>query len=177
MAGAVARASQPAVAAIKLAWWRERLEELGDTVPAEPRLQAAARELLPRGISGADLAALEEGWAGLLNDPPEMALVTEHGTRLFAIGARLLGLRFDDETLGVAGRLFAGVDAARRGLIDLAAGARGGGRLRIGRKARPLTALAVLAARDLERGGPPFEREATPARAWTLLRHRLTGRL
>ena len=111
----VARATQPGLAAIKLAWWRERLEELDERVPAEPRMQAAARELLPRGITGPDLAGLEEGWAGLLCDPPDMALLTERGTRLFAIAASLLGVRFDDETIGVAGRLFAGVDAARRG--------------------------------------------------------------
>jgi len=42
---------------------------------------------------------------------------------------------------------------------------------------RPITALAALAARDTNRGGPPFEPPATPGRAWTLLRHRLTGRI
>jgi hypothetical protein len=35
----------------------------------------------------------------------------------------------------------------------------------------------VLAARDLRRGGPPFEPEATPGRAAALIRHRLFGRL
>jgi hypothetical protein len=28
----------------------------------------------------------------------------------------------------------------------------------------------------VRRGGPPFEAEGTPGRAWVLLRHRLTGR-
>jgi 15-cis-phytoene synthase len=178
MGDVVARASEPALAAIKLAWWRERLEELDDgAVPAEPRLRAAAEQLLPRGISGGDLSQLEEGWRGLLYDPPDMALVTEHGTRLFMLGARLLGVPFDDERLGVAGRLFAGVAAARRGLVDLAAGSPGFPGPRSERQARALTGLAALAARDLRHGGPPFEPEATPGRAWTLIRHRLTGRI
>lgn len=178
MADVVARSTQPALAAIKLAWWRERLEELdAGKVPAEPRLKAAAAELLPHGIGGAELAGLEEGWAGLLYDPPEIGLVAEHGARLFAIGARLLGVDFQYDTTGVAGSLFAKVDAARRGLIACAAQGAGRASMRIPRRARALTGLAALAARDLRQGGRPFEAEATPGRAWTLLRHRLTGRL
>ena len=178
MADVVARSTQPTLGAIKLAWWRERLEELDDgKVPAEPRLQAAAAELLPRGVSGGDLAELEEGWSAAFYEPLDMALVTEHGTRLFTIAARLLNVEFDDGIVGVAGRLFARVDFARRGFIDLAAGSSDRGGPTIPRRARPLTGLAALAARDLGRGGPPFEPEGTPGRAWTLLRHRLTGRI
>lgn len=174
----VAKASEPALAAIKLAWWRERLQELDEgKAPAEPRLQAAAQELLPRGVTGGDLAQLEEGWGGMLYDPPDGALLTEHGTRLFQLGAKLLNVAFNDDTIGVAGRLFAGVDAARRGFLDLVPGSAGSGGSRIARRARPLTALAALAARDLRRGGPPFEPEATPGRAWALIKHRLTGRV
>ena len=174
----VAKATEPALAAIKLAWWRERLEELdAGKAPAEPRLQAAALELLPRGLTGGELAQLEEGWGAMLYDPPDGALLAERGARLFQIGARLLDVAFDDDTIGAAGRLFAGVDAARRGFLDLVPGSAGSGGLRIARRTRPLTALAALAARDVRRGGPPFEPEATPGRAWTLLRHRWTGRL
>lgn len=174
----VAKATEPALAAIKLAWWRERLQELDEgKAPAEPRLQAAVQELLPRGVTGGDLAQLEEGWGGMLYDPPDGALLTEHGTRLFQLGAKLLNVAFDDDTIGVAGRLFAGVDAARRGFLELVPGSAGSGGPRIARRARPLTALAALAARDLRRGGPPFEQEATPGRAWALICHRLTGRV
>ena len=113
LADVVARSTQPALGAIKLAWWRERLEELDQgEIPNEPRLQAAADELLPRGVSGADLARLEEGWAGLLSDPIELSLLEEHGAKLFLVGARLLGVDFDDSTIGTAGRLFARVDAS-----------------------------------------------------------------
>jgi hypothetical protein len=41
---------------------------------------------------------------------------------------------------------------------------------------RPLTMLSALAARDQRRPWPP-EPEATPQRAWAILRHRLTGKL
>ena len=54
-------------AQIRLAWWRERLEEL-DTGESRPSrgLRAAAEVFLPRGINGAELAELADGWAGLL---------------------------------------------------------------------------------------------------------------
>src|SRR5687768_14624161 len=58
MGDVVARATQPALGAVKLAWWRERLEEIDQgIVPAEPRLRAVAEHLLPRGISGTEIAA------------------------------------------------------------------------------------------------------------------------
>src|ERR1044072_1434358 len=66
MGDVIARSTQPALGAVKLAWWRDRLKELdGGKVPAEPRLQAAAEHLLPRGISGAALSELVDGWAAL----------------------------------------------------------------------------------------------------------------
>lgn len=177
LADVVTVSTQPALAAIKLAWWRERLQELDQgRIPAEPRLEAAARTLLPRGISGADLAELEGGWAALLDERPDMALFNEHGSRLFALGARLLGVRTDD-AIEAAGKLFAEVDASRRGLAVPAHSCPPADGLKIDRRARPLTGLAALAARDARSGPSPFEREATPGRAWTLLLHRLTGRI
>jgi 15-cis-phytoene synthase len=178
MADVVARSSLPALGAIKLAWWRERLEELDHgVVPAEPRLQLAAAELLPCGITGSALAQIEDGWAALLEPQPDMNRVADRGERLFEVGARLLGTDYTDDVLGAAGRLFADVDAARRGLTPVLPKRGGTATAPIPRAARPLTGLAALAARDLRRGGPPFESEGTPGRAWTLLRHRFTGRI
>jgi phytoene synthase len=165
----VATASQPALAAIKLAWWREALERLDSAPPpAEPRLTAAAAELLPRGISGVELAGLEEGWAALLQPVMDEQAVGLRGERVFALAARLLGAREIDPR---AGHLWAGVDVARR------LGRTPPEPVRLGRAARnvrPLTLLSALAQRDAERG-VPLETEATPARSWTILRHRLTG--
>ena len=98
MADVVVRSTQPALAAIKLAWWRERLEELDQgKVPAEPRLQAAAKELVPRGITGAELAGLEDGWAALLEELPGSQRVAR--TRRLPVRARGAApdLDFDDE--------------------------------------------------------------------------------
>lgn len=167
----VASATQPALGAIRLAWWREALVRL-DTAPPppEPRLQAVAEHLLPRGISGAMLGGIEDGWATLLDEEPEADRVAARGERLFTIGAALLG--GDDVMLADAGRLFALNDVARRGLLETHAIPPD--RHRFARRLRPLTALAKLAARDARQGWPP-EPEATPGRAAALLLHRLFG--
>jgi len=172
MADVVAQSTQPALGAIKLAWWRERLEELDQgKVPAEPRLESAAEELLPRGISGAGLATLEDGWATLLDEAPDSERIARRGSMLFGLAAKLLGSEATEE-ITAAGRVFATADVARRGLTvefpkaDLAG-------IIVDRPLRCLTAMSALAARDILRDS--FEAEATPGRAWTLLRHRLTG--
>jgi phytoene synthase len=172
MADVVAKATEPTLAAKKHAWWRERLEELDQgKAPAEPRLQAAARELLPLGISGRDLASLEAGNAALLQQQADAEAVLERGTQLFTLGARILRTQASP-LLEMAGHLYAAGQVRRLGLAptgtcvvtDL---------FGIPVALRPLTALAVLAKRDLRRCEP----EATPGRAFALLRHRLTGRI
>ncbi|HVF83325.1 MAG TPA: hypothetical protein VM913_04030 [Sphingomicrobium sp.] len=170
MADATLTASQPALAAIKLAWWRDALERLDVApAPAEPRLRAAAAELLPRGIAGHALAGLEEGWAALLEPAVDYTRLDLRGERLFALAAQLLG---QAPPVPEAGRLWAAVDLARRTgrplpkVVALPAAPRG---------LRPLTMLSAVAARDSRRG-VPLESEATSARSWTILRHRFTGR-
>lgn len=177
MGDVVAKATEPALAAIKLAWWRERVGELDQgKVPAEPRLQAAAQVLLNRGISGAMLAELEDGWAALLEEVQDEKRVASRGEKLFELAARLVGAQ--DPKLGIAGRLFAAESLARQGLATISS-AENLHRLagyRFPRRLRPLTALSALAARDA-RQSPTVEPEGTPGRALTLLRHRLTGRI
>jgi phytoene synthase len=169
MGDVVARATEPALAAIKLAWWRERLEELdAGKVPAEPRLQAAADELLTRSIGGASLAELEDGWAALLEADPDPERVAARGAKLFGLASSLLGTA--DPMTGMAGRLYALVRLGHRPTVSAELA-----RHPFPRALRPLTALAALAARDARRGAS--EPQGTPGRAWTLLRHRLTGRI
>lgn len=178
MGDVVVRATEPTLAAIKLAWWRESLERLDhEPPPAEPRLRAAAEQLLPRGITGKELAALEPGWTTLLDERPSGELIAARGGTLFQSGARLL--RISASGLGEAGALFATVDVARRsrkiGGLGAADELRG---LSFPWRARPLTALAALASRDMHRTARVgWEPEATPGRAWALIRHRLTGRM
>ena len=178
LADVVTSSTQPALGAIRLAWWREALERLDrNPPPPEPTLQAAATELQPRGITGAMLAGLEDGWATLLDEEPDVERVGERGVKLFAIGAALLGSQ--DQRLEAAGRLFAHEQVARQRLMKMhhpmeemhmLAGHR------FTRRLRPLTALARLAARDVKQA-PGFEPEATPGRAAALLSHRLFGRV
>src|SRR5213075_504577 len=176
---------EPQLGPIRLAWWRERLEELNGGAPAEPRLQAVQRELNPRGVVGRDLAQLETGWLRLFDPFPWGAETAEgiwfRGNLLFGIGAKVLGQA--DERIQSAGGLWALVDAARHCsdeqsramLMERACKfAHGLGGVRFPVILRPLSMLAALAIRDSRRG-EPFEPEGTPGRALTMLRHRLSG--
>jgi phytoene synthase len=159
-----------------LAWWREALERLDtNPPPPEPRLQAVAAELLPRGVSGAIVAGLEDGSAARLDEYPDLERIAKRGAIIFEIGAKLLGE--SDRQLESAGRLYAYATACRAGLnpgnwpmeeIHTLS------RHRFPRALRPLTALARLAARDVKQA-PVQEPEATPGRAAALLSHRLFG--
>ena len=189
MGDVVRTTKEPMLGPILLAWWRERLEELdsGLPSPAEPRLQAVERELIPRGVSGKDCAALEGGWLRLFDPFPWTIETSEaiwfRGNLLFGLGARLLGL--GAERIQSAGGLWTLVDAARHcsdadsrtmllGQARTFARALGGARFK--GALRPLSMLATLAVRDCRRG-EPFEPEGTPGRAATLLIHRFTGRI
>ena len=176
LAEIVATSTQPALGAIRLTWWREALERLdANSPPPEPRLQAVTAELLPRGVSGAMLAGLEEGWATLLDDHPDTERIAKRGAILFEIGAKLFGEY--DQLLEPAGRIYACAVAMRAG-FDLENRPKDEirklSRHRFPRALRPLTALARLAARDIKQA-PIQEPEATPGRAAALLSHRLFG--
>lgn len=171
----VASSSEPALGAIRLAWWREALERL-DTFPAppEPRLQAVATELLSLGVSGKDIAAIEDGFAALLDEAPDADRVVASGAAMFACAAKLLGA--DDKRLPEAGGLYAVSRAVRLGFMAYPE-QEGPGSLvghRFALSLRPLTALARLAARDFK-NGTEIETEATPGRAIALLSHRMFG--
>ena len=189
MGDVVRTTREPMLGPIRLAWWREPLEEHdgGSTAPAEPRLQKVERELLPRGVSGHDLAGLETGWSRLFDPFPWGVEIAEavwlRGNLLFGLGARLLGQA--DEQIQSAGGLWALVDVARHCsdadsrsmlLSQESKFARRLGGTRLAPKLRPLSALAALAIRDC-RHPESIEPEGTPGRAAAILRHRLGGRL
>jgi phytoene synthase len=188
MADVVRSSTQPMLGQIRLAWWRERLQELdGGEVPAEPRLQAVEAELLPRGITGASIAGLESGWVRLFDDFPWDRRTSEtiwlRGRLLFGLGARVLGGSPDG--IEAAGGVWAMVDAARHCsdapsremlLKQARRFAAGLPSTRFPVAVRPLSGLGALAVRDLRRS-EPFEPEATRGRAAAMLAHRLTGKL
>ncbi|MGZ8337460.1 MAG: squalene/phytoene synthase family protein [Allosphingosinicella sp.] len=183
--GAVlASGRDPMVSRIRLAWWRESLEKLDlAPAPAEPVLAAVAHHHQPAGLSGAELAAMEEGWAALL--APEVApddldtYARQRGGLLFGFAARLLG--GDPEAVAADGEGWALIDFARRSSSpDEAATALQAAHERSGRESwpkplRPLGMIGVLARRDAGRG-PGLERQGSPARVARMLRLRLTGR-
>jgi phytoene synthase len=176
----VASTTQPALGAIRMAWWRERLQELdaGVAAPDEPRLRAIQRQLLARDISGEELSRLEDGWLPLLEPFPWAEAAVEglrtRGRVLFAIGARLLG--GEPEEAKAAGALWSLVDAVRHcSDADSRQVLCGAARVslqevptRFPSKLRPLTILAALAAYDLRPGG-------RLGRIGAALAHRLRG--
>lgn len=179
LADVVATTSEPALGAIRLAWWRERLEELDQgVVPAEPRLSAIARQLLGQGISGKDLSQLEDAWLPLLQPFPwgeeQVDGMKLRGRRLFSIGARLLcGEMSDAESAGALWSLVDGAqhcsNAESRQLLLTAADA-----VVLPRTApkvlRPLTVLAAVALAAVK------DPDSRLARGMAALRHRTTGR-
>jgi 15-cis-phytoene synthase len=179
-AAILAAGREPMVSRLRLAWWREALEALdaGDP-PAEPLLQALAAHVLPFGVSGAALARMEEAWEILLSDQPLTAdeqarYAALRGGLLFAQSAQLLGV--PDFPVAPAGQSWALVDLARHSSgRDEVRIPRAESQARWPRALRPLGMLAVLAGRDADRLGKPWETPGNPARMLRMIRHRLTG--
>jgi phytoene synthase len=179
LADVVATTSDPALGAIRLAWWRERLEELDAGVaPAEPRLSAIARQLLARGITGKELSRLEDAWLPLLDPFPwngaQFEALKLRGRVLFGIGARLLG--GEPDVAEAAGAFWSLIDGARhcsdaQSADFLFAGAKSLQLpLKIPRVLRPVTVLTAVAIAAVKDPGSGL------ARGMAALRHRATGR-
>lgn len=169
--------------AIRLAWWRERLDELdrGVAAPAEPRLRAVAEELLPRGVTGSELSTLEDCWLALLDPFPWNGRVADalgrRGEILFAIGARLLGrAAHEAERCGAIWSLVDGIrhcsdPQSRQFLIGRAKTAIAElPRRRVPGELRPLTMIAAFAAYDVLHDGRGGWRRVASA-----LRHSMFG--
>lgn len=182
LAGAVRLGRDPMVRELRLTWWYEALGRLDVAPPpSEPLLQAIAGELLPRGLSGAELAALTDGWDVLLNPDAlsegGLLAYAEGRGRLFGLAGRLLGS--DAPVLAPAGQGWALAELAARATRAEEAGAAArlaapllGEALRVRwpRPLRPLAMIAGLAAFDLRRP------DATPlARLAVLLRRGWLG--
>jgi phytoene synthase len=177
----VATSSDPRLGAIRMAWWRERLDELdaGKRAPSEPRLQAVAAELMPRGISGHELSQLEDAWLSLLEPFPWGEGAAEglalRGRILFGVGARLLG---ESPSGGeAAGAFWSLADGAlhcsdppsREQLSRHAQELLATLPTKASPRLRPMTVLAALAAVDLVRRGQGFSRLSAA------VRHKLSG--
>ena len=171
---------EPMVGQMRLAWWREALAALDSTPPpGEPVLQALADEVLPIGVTGAQLAAMIDGWEPVLGALDGQA-IEQHarwrGGELFVLAGRLLGASGDP--LEDAGRAWALDDLAQH-LSDpaLAAIARAqfsapfdrASRARWSRNGRALGALLLACTREASG-------TAAIGSVFRLGWHRLTGR-
>ena len=191
MGAIVAAAREPAIGAMRLLWWRDalcRLDESDAPIPAEPLLDHAARDLLPAGLHGQELARIEEGWAALLEaETPGEPEITAHaegrGGPLFAMSAMLLGAAPDDAAR--AGEGWALADLGHR-LRDVE-GRRLARNLAAQRLAqvdaaswpamlRPLGLLVMLARQDAAMPADRLRQQGSPKRLFRSLAYRLTGR-
>jgi len=178
-AAILATGTQPIISQMRLAWWREALERLDNAPPpAEPVLQGLAAHVLPQ-VTGAELAAMEEGWLMLLSDD---ALTTDEldlyaakrGGLLFAYTARLLG--DSDFPVAGAGEAWALADLVRHSRrVDEIRTPLPGPKTKWPRRLRPLGMLAMLARRDLKNIGQGPEKSGSPARMLRMIRHRMSG--
>lgn len=181
---------EPMVGQMRLTWWYDALSALDVTPPpAQPILQALAAEVVPRGVAGAALAEMVDGWEVLL-EPDRLdhasldAYARQRGTRLFDLAGKLLGARASDP-LDQAGAGWALADLARhsrdaataalpaalaRAALDDAM------RVRWSRPARPLGALALSARMDVATPSGNAASSTSPSRIARLAWHRLTGR-
>lgn len=186
LAAVLSTGREPMISRIRLAWWREALETLDAApAPAEPLLQALAAHVLPAGIGGAELGAMEAPWEVLLSPDPlgERALerYALRGVLLFRQTARLLADPAPSAALEAAGAAWALVDLARHSASEVdaeaaVAAARALQPWRSPAHLRPLGMLAALARRDADPGRPRWEPQGAPRRMLRILGHRLTGK-
>lgn len=192
MAAIVAAAREPAIGAMRLIWWRDSLAALAEPdgrVPAEPLLAQVAALRTTGECAPAEWAAIEEGWAALLEgeDPDEDAIRrhgAERGGRLFALSALLLGGGAESTAATIAageGWALADLGHRLRGVQARAfARALAAERLttaprRWSAALRPLGLLIVLARRDAAMPADVQRRQGAPGRLVRAMAHGLSG--
>ncbi|MEP7221876.1 MAG: squalene/phytoene synthase family protein [Novosphingobium sp.] len=82
LAAVVRQSREPVLGQIRLAWWRERLEGLGEAPPPAEPLLARIAALDGAAQAGQALAGLVNGWEALLAEPP----LTGESFNNFAVG-------------------------------------------------------------------------------------------
>ncbi|HVI98464.1 MAG TPA: squalene/phytoene synthase family protein [Sphingomonas sp.] len=180
--------TEPMLGQMRLTWWHDALVRLDAAPPpAEPVLSALAAEVLPAGVTGADLAQMVAGWEELLEPEMDEAALLRHarerGGRLFDLAARIVGV--DRPAIAPAGEGWALADLALHvGDPALAERARALARVRLDgaveadwpRPVRMVGAFAHLARFDLAAPADAPPPRGAPRRVARLLWHRLSGR-
>ncbi len=161
----VAKASEPLVGQLRLAWWREQLgKQTKDRVAGDAILDSLSSHW---GAASCELTGLVEGWERMLGDPPlpEDAIIEFVGGRaaIFAGLTTLAGCKGSAATALQLGHHWAMADM----LAHIAGPDRDAilanlptqapvGDARLPRKLRHLSILGSLGCRALTRGGGPL---------------------
>lgn len=181
---------EPLVGQMRLTWWHEALSALdASPPPAQPVLQALAAHVLVQGVTGAQLAAMIDGWEALLEaEAIDSAALQLHavarGRGLFVAARTVLGGAPGDPA-EAAGEGWALADlarnvrdpaVARRAAESASQAIAAATAVRWSRAGRPLGALAQLARMDLAVPLDTPIAHGAPRRVARLALHRLTGR-
>jgi phytoene synthase len=158
LADVVRTTTEPQIGMIRLAWWRDSVQ---DARTSEPVLAAVAAAALDTG----GLAALAEAHMDVLDG----AEIGESGAQLFGCAAVLLGAESGAE-LAEAGRFWAQANARRWGAQVAVSRP---DKMRFAPAIRPVTALAAVARRDAAGKREP---RGAAGRQFAILRHVLTGK-
>ncbi len=181
LAQAVRQASEPIMAQMRLAWWRDQL-----ALPLAKRENSDALAASLALFEGEEIAlqALVDGWEVLLSEWMDLAAVERIAAGRaagFAALARLSGADQAVDDALRAGRRFALADLAtkfsnseERAQVLALAGAERGQGIALPRVLRSLAVLDGLARRSIAKGGAPLL--DGPASALTAIRLGLVGR-
>ena len=165
LAELVRKASEPMLGQLRLAWWRDRLQEPTAAWPkGNPLLALIERSW---GVKAAELTPLVDGWEHILADPPIAPLDVD----LFALGraramrslAEMSGSGGAAQSVDIATKRWALADLAthidegeeRQTVLGVAA-QMGTGAARLERSMRPLAILDGLARRSLANNSAPL---------------------
>lgn len=170
LATLIAKASEPMLAQIRLAWWRDRLSEPRDKWPKGNPILSALSQHWPDGAG--TLAPLVDGWEYATVEPPMSAdaVAGYAAGRASMFGAVANALHGDAPASGgeqssieTAGRRWAladlaahVADAGERDTILAVAEPLGLTPAKLPRTMRPLAVLDGLARRALTKGGGPL---------------------
>lgn len=161
----VAKANEPLLAQLRLAWWRDELSKApADRAKGDPILDAIGETWAGEERA---LVRLVDGWEQLVGEAPLPMPAVESFANgragAFAALARLAGHPAAEERAQHAGRIWALADFAARvsnaeeRRTALALAGAGGHRFPpLPRVLRPLAVLRGLANRSLTRGGVPL---------------------
>lgn len=160
LAQAIRQASEPIMAQMRLAWWRDQLR-------LEPERRERSDELVRAlDVLGGEeeaLLGLVDGWENLLSEQLDVKAFGQARGGGFAALARVLGQPDFAQQAGQAGRRFSLADLAanladpeeRQAVLAAAAG-EGRARIALPRGLRSLAVLDGLARRSLAGGGAPL---------------------